>query len=86
MPLELFSSFAFRLTREIGLGESHAVRSKMLLDAYRIKWVCIMLNEFLPQEEARRDFALSDRGRAERREKQLAKAASRLAELKPTGL
>ena len=49
---------------------------RLLLDAYRIKWICIMLNEFLPLDAARRAFA--DQGaRAIRCREQLDKAAPR---------
>lgn len=35
-------------------------RIKVLLDVYRIKWCCILLNEFLPAGEARRQFSAGD--------------------------
>ena len=34
-----------------------ADRARALLPAYRIKWCCIMLNDFLPLGGARRGFA-----------------------------
>jgi hypothetical protein len=52
----------------------------MLLDAYRIKWTCIILNDFLPLGAARRAFA--DAGAwAARCASQLAKAEAKLAGL-----
>jgi hypothetical protein len=50
----------------------------MLLNAYRIKWACIILNDFLPLGDARRAFA--DEGdRAARCAAQLAKAEAKLS-------
>jgi hypothetical protein len=58
-------------------------RAMTLLDAYRIKWACIILNEFLPVDAARRAFA--DAGAREARcEIQLAKAAHTLSQVDET--
>lgn len=48
-------------------------RARFLLDAYRVKWCCIMLNNLLPSR-ARRKFA----GLEDRTAHQLAKARSAL--------
>lgn len=53
-------------------------RASLLLDAYRIRWACIMLNDFLPLGDARRSFAEQSR-RADRCAAQLAKARAALA-------
>ncbi len=55
-------------------------RCRILLDAYRIKWTCIILNDFLPVGAARRAFA--DAGAwAMRCAEQLDKAEAKLAEI-----
>lgn len=57
-----------------------AARCDALLPAYRLKWACIMLNDFLATGAARRDFA-EGTDRAARCAAQLAKAASALDRL-----
>jgi hypothetical protein len=59
----------------LGLGDSHRERARLLIDTYRIKWLCIMLNELLPTGAARRAFAAPGT-RAARCADRLAEAAS----------
>ena len=73
VPIAHHPHMVDRLASGLGLGDDFRRRCAMLLDAYRIKWVCIMLNDFLPAEDARRSFATPSR-RAERCAAQLAKA------------
>jgi hypothetical protein len=54
-------------------------RCRILLDVCRIKWVCIMLNDFLPVGAARRSFAEGG-ARDVRCATQLEKAAAKLGE------
>jgi hypothetical protein len=55
-PKEYFDEF----TKEIfGHDKAGIERAKMLLPLYKIKWCCIMLNEFLPIERERREYAKS---------------------------
>jgi len=54
-------------------------RVALLFPLYRIKWCCIMLNEFIPEGYARRSHAKED-AKPPRREEQLAKAKSYLSE------
>jgi hypothetical protein len=64
----------------LDLDETGRVRCQILLDAYRIKWTCIILNDFLPLGAARRAFA--DTGAwATRCATQLAKAQAKVAGL-----
>ncbi len=61
----------------LGLDAAGVARCRLLLDAYQIKWTCIILNDFLPLGAARRAFA--DTGAwAERCAAQLAKAEAKL--------
>jgi hypothetical protein len=53
-------------------------RSALLLPAYQIKWCCILLNEFLRVDSARRRFAAGSET-AGRKGRQLAKACALLA-------
>jgi Phosphotransferase enzyme family len=78
VPLEFHARFVARLADGLGLDQAGRVRCNILLDAYRIKWTCIILNDFLPLGAARRAFA--DAGQwAERCAAQLAKAAANVA-------
>ena len=75
-----------RFVRTIG-GELHddgacARRLAVLWPVYQIKWVCIILNEFLPIGGARRRFARSGAEAAERKTMQLHKARHRLDALR----
>jgi hypothetical protein len=55
-------------------------RARLLLPVYRIKWCCILMNEFLPADDARRQYAKA--GNSERRQIQLQKAKQLLQQEK----
>jgi hypothetical protein len=57
-------------------GGADPERVKMLLPCYRLKWCCIILNEFLPRENQRREFAraVNSAEALRKKEGQLAKA------------
>ena len=57
VPLSDYQAFTDRLAVPLGLQEEDLWRARLLLDAYRIKWVCIMLNEFSSVGARRRAFA-----------------------------
>jgi hypothetical protein len=59
------------------IAPAAAARCEALLPAYRIKWACIILNDFLATDAARRDFA-EGADRASRCAAQLAKARTLL--------
>jgi hypothetical protein len=81
VPLLLLEPFTRRLTESLQLHPDDLWRSSLLLDAYRVKWVCIMLNDFLVVEASRRAFAqLGDH--KERAAHQLSRAEQYLAALK----
>lgn len=55
---ENLTTFAIdALSDALTLSEQERSRAAMLLSAYRIKWICIMMNEFLKVDAYRRDFA-----------------------------
>lgn len=60
---------------------SLAPRARLLLPAYQIKWCCIMMNDFVRTEDARREFAMGAGPAAERKRAQLAKARRALAQV-----
>jgi hypothetical protein len=53
-------------------------RVRLLFPVHRIKWCCILLNDFLPLGAQRRSFAREDNGLEERKELQLLKARAAL--------
>lgn len=69
-----------RLAASGVLDAAASARSSFLLDACRIKWICIMLNDFLPVGDARRAFADGNE-RDFRCATQLSKAARAIGEL-----
>ena len=56
-PPDLYAHVVRRLTDDLTLSEAFVARCRLLHDAYRIKWACILLNDFLPLGAARRAFA-----------------------------
>jgi aminoglycoside phosphotransferase (APT) family kinase protein len=57
VPLSLHRHFIDRMAQGLGLDTAGVARCRLLLDAYQIKWTCIILNDFLPLGAARRAFA-----------------------------
>lgn len=70
-PETEFDRFTAGVIYAMGLDPRHADRARALLPVYRIKWCCIMLNEFLPLGSRRREFALSQQSLEERKSRQL---------------
>jgi len=60
VPVSYYAEFTGRVTDALSLEEEDLWRARLLLDAYRIKWVCIMLNEFSALGARRRAFAARD--------------------------
>ncbi len=80
VPVSHHAHFIDRMTTGLALNEAAIARCRLLLDAYQVKWTCIILNDFLPVGAARRAFA--DAGAWDARcADQLAKAAAKLAAL-----
>ncbi|MGU9982516.1 phosphotransferase [Phreatobacter sp. HK31-P] len=75
-----FDSFVEALADGLGLGDAFRLRCRHLLDTYRLKWACIVLNDFLPIDAARRAFSLGGE-RRERCSLQLVKAAALLDQI-----
>jgi hypothetical protein len=73
VPVAFFEDFAAAAVAGLPQAQRHLQRIRLLLPVYRIKWCCIMLNEFLPVGARRRSFA-SDQDPLQRRRVQLEKA------------
>jgi Phosphotransferase enzyme family len=79
-PLQHYDRFVASLTEGLGLGPLPALRCRLLLDAYRVKWTCIILNDFRPVGAAQRAFARGDSW-ARRCAQQLTKAEAKISEI-----
>jgi hypothetical protein len=79
-PAAAFGRFAAAVADGLPAPDLHLARADLLLPVYRVKWVCIMLNEFLPVGGTRRAFSTSSpAGSDARKAAQLAKARAALA-------
>jgi hypothetical protein len=83
VPATLHRQFVGRLCDGLGLDDLHRARCHVLLDAYRIKWACIMLNQFVDDGAARRAFA-NVAADARRNALQIARAKAKLEEVGAT--
>lgn len=81
-PVTWLDRFAVAVFANYSERERHRRRAAILLPLYRLKWCCIMLNDFLPAGRARRRFAGGEAGLQERAEAQLAKARRSLAAIR----
>jgi hypothetical protein len=77
-PMRNFASFAERVAQGFPRPEVVLARTRLLLPVYRVKWVCIRLNEFLNIGRRRREFS-RDREGEDRKAEQLAGARAALA-------
>src|SRR5205085_6687704 len=78
VPEALYDAFASAVAGEMAQPELHLWRFGLLLPVYRVKWCCIMLNDFLPGGNHRRRFARGELGEEERKRRQLRKVQSAL--------
>jgi hypothetical protein len=65
------------ISNQLSVDDEFIYRVNLLNHAYQIKWVCIILNDFLFVDAQRRDFA-SQQSRAERCKDQLRKAQHKM--------
>jgi Phosphotransferase enzyme family len=80
VPRQFYARFADRFAAARPRAGLHRKRFDLLLPVYGLKWVCIMLNDFLPAGEKRRRFAAGT-DHDSRRAAQLAKARTALQAL-----
>ena len=84
VPPKFHAEFAAAVAAGLSDPDLHRRRFAALLPVYRIKWCCILLNDFLPEGSARRQFAARRALSPERAAAQLAKARAMLASLDPS--
>ena len=80
-PMSEFERFVNTVANAMPEPEMHVARAKLLLPIYRVKWVCILLNDFLPVGGSRRAFAGPGAEQESRKADQLAKAHAAVAGL-----
>jgi hypothetical protein len=80
VPAALYDRFVDGLAAGLKLAPIDAERCRLLLDAYRVKWACILLNDFLPLGSARRAFAAQPCSE-ERRRRQIHRAERMLSQI-----
>jgi len=85
VPFAFFEDFAKAVARQTADPEAHLRRFRLLLPVYRLKWCCIMLNDFLAASGSRRRFARDDGNEEERKVRQLGKARAALRQVYPQG-
>lgn len=73
VPMKFFESVSHAFVEELSEPPGHLRRIALLLPVYRVKWCCIMLNEFLPVGSRRRSFAKDAASEEQRRTVQLQK-------------
>lgn len=81
VPLEFYERFATAAVADLPRPDLHRARADLLLPLYRVKWCCILLNEFLPVGDERRQFAGAG-DRFARQAEQLQKARTCLRALR----
>jgi Phosphotransferase enzyme family len=80
-PASEFSRVAALLAELFPQDAEVAERARSLWPVYRMKWICIMLNEFLPAGKTRRGFSLGEEAQAELRRKRIAAVRGSLEKL-----
>ena len=78
VPERQFESFAGAVAACFPEPELVFARARLLLLVYRVKWVCILLNEFLPVASGRRRFSNGE-GLEDSKARQLGRARAMLA-------
>ncbi|MEK0193854.1 MAG: aminoglycoside phosphotransferase family protein [Oscillatoriales cyanobacterium] len=82
VPLNYYSKFVEAVVSELSEPEQYRQRMAILLPVYRVKWCCILLNDFLPVAGQRRSFAGQVADREVHKAVQLQKARRALQDLK----
>ena len=85
VSMNFYDAFANEIAACAASPEQVLARAQRLLPLYRIKWGCILLNEFLPLDEQRRQFAGVEQEQQQRKAEQLKKAQRVLAGLQNGG-
>ena len=85
VPMEFFETVSSAFVESSSDPAAHLRRIALLLPVYRVKWCCIMLNEFLPVGSRRRSFAKDPASQEQRRAAQLHKVRRRWKDYRRAG-
>jgi Phosphotransferase enzyme family len=80
LAMDAYRNFRDRIAQLFSDPEREARRCDAFLGVYAIKWTTILLNDFLPLDGSRRDFALQDESGEARRAQQLVAARHKLCD------
>jgi hypothetical protein len=81
VPLTFYEGFVRGVVAELSSPGRHAERIDLLMPVCRVKWCCILLNEFLPEGRERRRFATEISNEEGRKARQLEMARGALQQL-----
>ena len=79
--VKYFNYFSKSIATQTAHPDKTLQRINLLMPGYKIKWCCIILNEFLPLDNYRRDFTGGNRRNTQSRDSQLQKAREMLKDL-----
>jgi hypothetical protein len=82
VPRHYFNRFARGVVATLTDPDLELKRIEILLPVYKVKWCCILLNEYLPAGKARRGFAFSHYDYERKKGDQLTKAKIMLEGIK----
>lgn len=82
VPLGQWDAFTVAVAEDLSDPAAHLARFAALLPVYRLKWCCMLLNDFLPTGSARRAFASGKPVTADQRATQLGKARELLEKVR----
>jgi len=81
VPIDYFDHFSEKVSSLVAKPEKVKLRAKILLPVHKIKWCCIMLNEFLEEVRQRRCFSIEINDYEEYKAKQLQKSEKYLQDI-----
>lgn len=82
VPLKHVDDFKAVFVQSNDTTNALHLKVKILMPVYCIKWCCIILNDFLPVDAARRQFAKTSENTLSQKQIQLAKAKAKLSTLR----
>ena len=78
VPVRFFEGFAKGVLADLADPGYHLDRANLLMPIHLLKWCCILMNDFLPMDSERRQYALGSADPKERKANQIEKAQSLL--------
>lgn len=81
VPWNRYAGVTAAMARALDQGEPLLRRARLLHPLFGVKWCCILLNEFVPRDAARRGYARPEEDRRMRKRQQLDRARALLDRL-----